>query len=146
MPNRVVHFEIPAKDLKRVTEFYEKAFGWKMVKQNEEYGGYIVAQTGDPMPDPKDWGINGGLFQTDKNDENLKAFRCVIGVEDIEKSIESVRKAGGKINHIIDPSGKDLGEKSEIPGVGIWAKCEDTEGNQFSLLQPFPGEWMPKEN
>ena len=24
----------------------------------------------------------------------------------------------------------------DIPGVGIYAKCEDTEGNRFTLLQP----------
>jgi len=28
--NPVVHFEMPAKDRARVSEFYTKAFGWKM--------------------------------------------------------------------------------------------------------------------
>jgi predicted enzyme related to lactoylglutathione lyase len=28
--NPVVHFEMPAKDNKRVADFYTKAFGWKM--------------------------------------------------------------------------------------------------------------------
>jgi hypothetical protein len=29
-------------------------------------------------------------------------------------------------------------------GVGLYAKCDDTEGNRFTLLQPYPGQWMPK--
>ncbi len=30
MPNSIVHFEIPADDLKRAKKFYEKALGWKI--------------------------------------------------------------------------------------------------------------------
>lgn len=143
MPNRVVHFEVPATSLKRASNFYSKAFGWKMINQGEEYGGYVVAQSGDPMPDPKDWGINGGIYEIKEKDVN--AYRCVIGVEDIKKSVIEVEKAGGKVyKNNKSPDGKNLGEIMEIPGVGKWAKCEDTEGNLFSLLQPYPGEWMPK--
>ena len=32
----VVHFEIPAKDVKRASAFYEKAFGWQ-IKQFENF-------------------------------------------------------------------------------------------------------------
>ena len=34
--NPVVHFEMPAKNKKRVKKFYEKVFGWKMKR-----GGYV---------------------------------------------------------------------------------------------------------
>ena len=30
MPNPIVHFEIPADDVQRVTKFYEQALGWKI--------------------------------------------------------------------------------------------------------------------
>ena len=90
------------------------------------------------MPNPKDPGINGGIFPADNGKKELNAYRCVIGVDDIDKAIKDVKAAGGKIQDIIDPNGKNLGEKSDIPGIGIWAKCEDTEGNFFSLLQPSP--------
>ncbi len=146
MANRVVHFEIPTKDMQRASDFYAKAFGWEMQKQGEEYGGYIVAVTGPSMPDTdiKNLGINGGLYPQDA-DENIKAFRCVIGVDDIKKAVEDVRKAGGEILHIKDPQGKDLGEISEIPGIGVWAKCIDTEGNNFSLLQPDMNMMKPDQ-
>ena len=33
---------------------------------------------------------------------------------------------------------KDTREVIDIPKVGLYTKCEDTEGNYFTLLQPFP--------
>jgi uncharacterized protein len=131
MGNRVVHFEIEAKDVKRASKFYADAFGWKMDHQGEEFGGYVVATTGDP----KDMGINGGIFQNDKKE--LNAYSCVVGVDDIDKAIADVKKAGGKVfDDNKTPDGKVLGEKMDIPSIGIYAKCEDTEGNRFTLLQP----------
>lgn len=143
MANRVVHFEIPATDQKRASDFYHKAFGWDMQPQGKEYGGYIVAQSGPPMPsaDPKLQGINGGIYQIEKKDVN--AYRCVIGVENIKKAIEDVRSAGGIVEeHNMGPDGKDMGEIMDIPNVGKWAKCKDTEGNIFSIMEPAPGDWQ----
>src|ERR1700704_5699167 len=59
MPNRVVHFEIEAKDPDKLSKFYSSAFGWKMDKQGDDMGGYIVATTGPQgLPtDIKDIGI-----------------------------------------------------------------------------------------
>ncbi len=135
MANRVVHFEIPATNKKRASDFYTKAFGWKMEDMGANYGGYVVASSGPSMPDsnPANLGINGGIYEIKKKDVN--AYRCVIGVEDIEKAMKDVKSSGGKI----------ITEKpDDIPGVGIFAKCEDTEGNIFSLLQPSP-DMMPKK-
>lgn len=131
MGNRVVHFEIEAQDLNRAKKFYTDAFGWEMDQMGDEYGKYVVAKTGD-MKDPI--GINGGIFQAGSKKE-LNAYSCVIGVEDMDKAMSAVTSAGGKI----------LSEKPEdIPGVGLYTKCEDTEGNRFTLIKPYPGEWMPK--
>ncbi len=143
MPNRIVHFEIEAKDKERAKKFYSQAFGWQMQQQGEEYGSYIVVMTGTPN-DTKDPGINGGIFEGGQKKE-LNAYSCTIGVDNIDKAIKDVKKAGGKVfGDNKTPDGKTLGEKIDIPGVGIYAKCEDTEGNRFTLLQPYPGEWMPK--
>jgi predicted enzyme related to lactoylglutathione lyase len=49
-----------------------------------------------------------------------------IGVESVDKAIEAVTKAGGKI----------LMPKSPIPGIGWFTYCADTEGNIFGLMQP----------
>src|SRR5581483_5375378 len=93
MPNRVVHFEIEAKDKARASKFYADAFGWDMQVQPEEYGGYIIAVTGDPK---EPGGINGGLFQVEHKE--LNAYSCTIAVDDIKKAIADVRAAGGKVN------------------------------------------------
>jgi predicted enzyme related to lactoylglutathione lyase len=129
MANRVVHFEIEAQDKERAKKFYTAAFGWKMDQMGEEFGGYVTITTGDPK---EPMGINGGLFQVEKKE--LNAYSCVISVDDVNKAIEDVKAAGGKV----------LSEKpDDIPGVGLYAKCEDTEGNRFTLLQPSP-DMTPK--
>jgi predicted enzyme related to lactoylglutathione lyase len=143
MPNRVVHFEIEAKDQDRAKKFYSDAFGWKMDQQGEDMGNYVVVKTGEMTGDPKDVGINGGIFQRDKKE--LNAYSCVIGVEDIDEAIKKVKAAGGKVyDDNVTPDGKPLGEKVDIPHVGIYVKCDDTEGNRFTLLQPSP-DMMPNK-
>lgn len=123
MANRVVHFEIEAKDKERAKKFYSRAFGWKMEQMGSDFGDYVVVTTGNPK-EPN--GINGGIFQTGKKKE-INAYRCVIGVNDINKAMADVKKAGGKV----------LTKKPDnIPNVGLFASCIDTEGNRFSILEP----------
>jgi predicted enzyme related to lactoylglutathione lyase len=45
----VVHFEIPAKDSKRASAFYSKAFGW----QFEKYPGFEYRRVGTTASDKK---------------------------------------------------------------------------------------------
>lgn len=132
MPNRVVHFEIEAADKMRAKKFYEEAFDWKMDVMGENMGGYVTITTGAPN---EPGGINGGMYQDPKKQYN--AYRCVIAVDDIQKAINDVKAAGGKIEeHNLNDKGEDMGQIMDIPTVGKWAKCEDTEGNVFSILQP----------
>ena len=135
MANRIVHFEIEAKDKDRAKKFYEDAFGWGMKQEGEEYGGYVSITTGENTGKMEDIGINGGLFQV--VEKELNAFSCVVGVDDADKAIADVKAAGGKVfDDNKDDKGNNMGEKMDIPGVGIYVKCEDTEGNRFTLLQP----------
>lgn len=130
MANRVVHFEIEAKDKDRAKKFYSEAFGWKMEQMGQEYSDYIVITTGDPK---EPGGINGGLYQT-KDKKEVNAYRCVIAVDDVEKAMADIKSSGGKV----------LSEKpDDIPHVGLYVSCEDTEGNKFTLLQPSP-DMTPK--
>lgn len=125
MPNRVVHFEIEAKDKERAKKFYKEAFDWKLEEMGNDFGGYIVVTTGDPK---KPGGINGGIYQKMGKKKEVNAFRCVIGVDDIEKAIKDVKKAGGKV----------LNKPQDIPTVGLFVTCKDPEYNFFTLLQPYP--------
>src|SRR5258708_31010784 len=91
MANRIVHFEIEAKDSTRATKFYEQAFGWKMQVSGPEMGGYVMVTTGAP----NDPGINGGIYQ--EEEKVLNAYSCVVGVDDIDKAIADIKAAGGKV-------------------------------------------------
>ncbi len=125
--NSVVHFEMPAENRERVCKFYEEAFGWKMIKYGPEMGNYIVAQTGEVDKDNmlvKKGMINGGFYE--KN-ADAPYPSVVLGTDDIAKTIEKIKKAGGKM----------INDKPvDIPGVGLYASFIDTEGNRASLMQP----------
>ena len=128
--NPVVHFEMPAQDRKRMSEFYSKTFGWKTQQLGDEMGGYVLATTAetDDKGHPKQPGqINGGFYQR-TDDPVSHAPSVVIAVDNLQDHIKKVTAAGGKI----------IGEPMPIPGVGDWVSFFDTEGNRVSMLQPNP--------
>lgn len=128
----VVHFEMPAKDRKRVSSFYTNVFGWNMNQLGDEMGGYLVAQTTETdennMVQTKGT-INGGFWQTDE--ENVPPH-IVIAVDDIQASMKKVEEAGGKV--IGGATG--AGKVDDIPGIGLYISFSDTEGNRVGMLQP----------
>jgi uncharacterized protein len=126
--NPVVHFEMPAQDRKRMSDFYAKTFGWQTQILGEEMGGYVLATTAesDETGRPKQGGaINGGFYQRTE-DPVSHAPSVVIAVENLNDHIKKVTNGGGKI----------IGEPQDIPGVGKWVSFVDTEGNRVSMLQP----------
>jgi hypothetical protein len=126
MPNRVVHFEVEATDRDRAKKFYSQAFGWQMEQMGDDMGQYVVVVTGDPK---EPGGINGGIYATQGGGaKEVNAFSCVIGVDNIDQSITKVKSAGGQVQ----------GDKMDIPGIGTFVRCKDTEGNFFTMLQPLP--------
>lgn len=127
--NPVVHFEMPYEDAKRVADFYKTAFGWDMVNLGAQMGDYITAGTAETDADRmvKTPGtINGGFYPLSSAPQS-KEPSVVISVGDIEKAMEDVKKAGGKL----------LGKPVEIPGIGLYVSFKDTEGNRASLLQAY---------
>jgi predicted enzyme related to lactoylglutathione lyase len=117
-------------------KFYSTAFGWGMQQMGDDMGGYVVAQTAETDADGmvKTPGtINGGFYK--KEGPLSQAPSVVISVDDINKAIEDVKQAGGKILGGMQPDGTKTMEPTEIPGVGLWISIEDTEGNRVSLLQ-----------
>ena len=127
MPNRIVHFEIEATDLGRAKNFYSQAFGWQLQQMGEEMSNYVVVITGDPK---EPGGINGGIFSSPPGAaRELNAYSCVVGVDNIDQAMAKVKSAGGEL----------LGDKMDIPTVGTFVRCKDTEGNIFTMLQPLTG-------
>ena len=120
MSNSIVHFEIPADDVKRAKKFYEKAFGWKITDPWKMQ--YFVVETKDKGKD----GINGGLMQRKMPGQ---PFMNYIAVESIDASLKKVEKAGGTVAM---PK-MEIGE-----GMGWIAVFNDTEGNMMGFHQSPP--------
>lgn len=110
---RFVHFDIPCDDIKRAKKFYENVFDWKIEKMPGEYEYYGITT--------EEGAMRGGMGQR-QGDQKITNY---VGTEDIEKSMNEVKKYGGKI---ITP-------KMEVEGYGWLVTCEDTEGNIFGLWQ-----------
>jgi uncharacterized protein len=121
----VVHFEVPAEDRKRMSEFYAKVFGWQTKQLGEDYGNYVTAMTTEKEKTPG--AISGGFYDK-MDDPKMNHPSVVIAVKDINESIQKIKDAGGTIH----------GEPMEIPKVGMFVAFTDTEGNRLSILQPSP--------
>jgi hypothetical protein len=112
MGNAIVHVEIPVTSLEKAREFYSKVFGWKIYEKS----GFTLFESGAPI---------GGSFN---KVDTVKGGGCLlyIAVDDIEKKLQEIEQAGGKI----------LRRKTEILGEGWDALFEDIFGNVFYLFTP----------
>ena len=118
---KVIHFEIPAIDVKRAVNFYKKAFGWEF----SSYGGnemdyWLVTAGKDDEP-----GINGAIA---KKDEMHATTINTLGVVSFEEAVVKIKEAGGQV----------LLPKMTVPNIGYMTYCKDTEGNLFGIMQSDP--------
>jgi predicted enzyme related to lactoylglutathione lyase len=120
--SRVVHFEIHADDPDRAERFYGEVFGWRITRWNGPFD-YRLVSTGEGTP-----GIDGAIVARSEPlaGEGVGGYVCTISVEDIGATERSVLGAGGQ----------RVRDRHEIPGVGLRAFFNDTEGNIFGVLQP----------
>jgi predicted enzyme related to lactoylglutathione lyase len=126
---RVIHFEIHAEYPERAAKFYAGVFGWKITKWDGPVDYWLVT-TGDGNP-----GIDGAIMRRMGANPDPKEPTPVIGyvntidVDNLDASIEAVKKAGGI----------EALAKMEVPGVGWMAYYKDTESNIFGMMQATPG-------
>jgi predicted enzyme related to lactoylglutathione lyase len=127
--NPVVHFELPAEDRQRMSDFYNKAFGWKTQMLGEEMGNYTLVTTCEVGENgfPKNPGMINGGFYPKNPAAQYQTINLVLSVDDIHVSIQKAVDAGGSV----------FGEIQEIPGYGLYVSIIDTEGNRISLMQPL---------
>jgi predicted enzyme related to lactoylglutathione lyase len=121
MGKKIVHVEFPADDVDRAQKFWEGVGGWS------------IQDAGMP-------GIDYRMFQEDGQGgavfpkmEGATGTTIYLGSDDIDSDLGRVRELGG-----------DAEDKQPIPHVGWFARCKDSEGNDFSLFQsdesvPPPG-------
>src|SRR5215475_5390441 len=130
--NPVVHFEIPAKDRKRMADFYTQVFGWRTQMLGPEMGNYVVVTTTelDNNGRPKNPGsINGGFFQK-SNDKPDQYPSIVIAVNDIKQHMEKVKEAGGEL----------VGEPIDIPGTTVRPGRPPASDRRGTRGKGAPGE------
>jgi len=123
---RVVHFEIPADDVARVSEFYGSIFGWQLQDMSGQGMDYTLAMTtpvDQQTQQPTEPGaINGGMM---KRSADTPSPVITIEVDAIDDSLKQIEAGGG---NIVTP-------RSEIPGMGAFAYFKDTEGNVLGLWE-----------
>ncbi|MBI5391843.1 VOC family protein [Candidatus Woesearchaeota archaeon] len=121
--DKVVHFEIPAEDMKRAEEFYTKTFQWK-VKFIPQFNYAIIHTVKvDEKQMPKEPGaINGGML---KRKEPIIHPIITVSVNDIDEAAKQIEKNGGKI----------VMPKLKVGDMGYSAYFKDTEGNILGIWQ-----------
>lgn len=113
---RVIHFDIPADDIKRAQNFYQQVFDWKFDKWDGPME-YWMIKTGDE----KQPGINGGISMR----MGQSGMTNTIDVPSIDEFSKKIISNGGSM----------IMSKTAIPGIGWFAQCRDTEGNVFGMMQ-----------
>ena len=123
MQGKVVHFEVPAKDLKRAKAFYSDVFGWAMTDVPQMNYVLVGTTASDKNGRPKEPGaINGGMT---KKAPPVETPIITIQVDDIDGALKEVEKRGGKT----------VLKKTSMGENGFFGYFKDTEGNVLGLFQ-----------
>jgi predicted enzyme related to lactoylglutathione lyase len=120
--SKVVHFEVPAKDTSRAREFWGSLFNL----QFQSYDGpveYHMFQNDDQT--------GGAVYPQQQGETGLIVY---FAVDDIDAARQKIEQLGGKAE-----------DKAPVPGMGWFARAEDTEGNAFSLWQTDPNAPTPEQ-
>ena len=117
---KITHFEIFAKDVKKIMQFYENTFGWQF-KKWEGPTEYWLIKTGDE----KEPGIDGGF---EKKRPKFEGTINTIEVTNLDDTIKKIIKNKGTI----------IVPKFAVFGVGWMVYFKDPEGTAFGVLQSDP--------
>jgi len=112
----IVWFEIPADKPERAQKFYKALFGWK-INPIPGMMEYWHIDTGGPDDSP-----DGGMMTRMHASQQITNY---VNVPSVTKAMAKVVKLGGKI----------CKPKTEVPGMGCFAICQDTENNTFALWE-----------
>ena len=111
--NLIAHVEIPATDLDKSKDFFNKLLGWEF----KPFGnGYFLYNTHK--------GFTVGLRKSDSiKDGDTTIFH--VRVENINTVLEKTMQLGGKI----------FRKRTTIPAMGYYALIKDLDGNTIGLFQ-----------
>jgi len=110
---KICYIEIPSKDAKASSQFYQRVFGWKIRTRGD----------GATAFDDGVGEVSGAFVKGRKPGKEIGTLIYIM-VNNMEQVLELVAEHGGKI---IQPVGADAPE--------ITARFEDLDGNVFGLYQ-----------
>ncbi len=116
MGNPVVHFEVHGKDAKKLSNFYSKAFGWKIEHMPQMNYGMVDTASGGK-------GINGGIVQPTPGSHMSVTF--YVEADDLGAKLKEIGKLGGKTVMPV----------TTIPNMVTFALFSDPEGNVIGLVK-----------
>ena len=126
MNGEVVHFEVPAKNIKRAKAFYSQVFGWKTndakMPSGDIYTSLMTTEVDERMRPKSPGAINGGMMKLQKP---YTGPIITIQVDDITSALKSVEKSGGKM----------VVKRTEMGQYGAFGYFNDTEGNLMGLYE-----------
>ena len=120
MAGQMVHVEIPAGDTGKAREFWGGLFGWEFQAYEGSPTEYHMARFSDSQ---------GGAIT--EADGAKRGARVYFDVDDINAGVSRVKELGGETS-----------DAMPVPGMGWFATCTDTEGNDFGIWQNDPSASM----
>jgi uncharacterized protein len=116
MAGQMVHLEIPTGDTAKAREFWGGLFGWEFQAYEGSPSEYHMTRFSE---------TTGGAIMA--SDGSTKGPRVYFDTDDINASVEKVKELGGETDGA-----------QPVPGMGWFAACTDSVGNQFGLWQNDP--------
>jgi uncharacterized protein len=122
MSGQVVQVEIPADDTGKGREFWGSLFGWEFQAAQGPFE-YHMTQISEQM--------GGAITSMEPGKQGLRVY---FDVGEINAGAARVKELGGEAE-----------EPRPVPGMGWFAVCKDTQGNDFGLWQHDPSAPAPRE-
>jgi predicted enzyme related to lactoylglutathione lyase len=120
---KLCYVEVPATNIARSAEFYERAFGWKMRQRGD--GSVAFDDT---------VGQVSGTFVTGRPPASEPGFLIYVMVADAKTALDALVAGGGEVVRPVDPASRE-----------VFAWFKDPGGNVLGVYQQ-PGlaemEWV----
>jgi uncharacterized protein len=129
MNHGVAHFEIPASDPDKLSDFYSQLFGWQIQKMDMggmAYYAIMSVPTDEQSGMPKEPGaINGGMYARQAPDQKPVNY---VNVESVDEYVSKAKQLGATV----------VMDKMPVPEMGWYAQLTDPDGNLFGVWQNDP--------
>ncbi len=115
--SRVVHFEVPVKNLESARNFYGNVLGWQFTKWEGPQDYWLITTGAAGTP-----GIDGAFYTPGPE---MSGTVNTVDVVNLDAALSKVEANGGSV----------VLPKMPVPGVGFLAYVKDPEGNTFGMME-----------